>query len=234
MTSKTIRYHYEFTLGDGTQRKFDVRLDSKTLNLVPTKRESCPEWTKLKYFRCPNCSLDEVKHEFCPIAMNLVDLIDFFGSSISYEEVDVLIETEARRYTKHTTLQRGLSSLIGIYMVTSSCPIMEKLKPMVRYHLPFATLNETKYRVMSTYLLAQYFLAKRGKEPDWELKKLVEMYADIRVVNINLCKRLSDVAVQDASLNALNILNSFVETMTFSIDKDMLDEIELLFAAYLR
>lgn len=232
MDNKVITYHYKFTFGDGVEKEFTVKLDNRTLNLIQPEKQSYPKWTELKHFKCPNCSLDEARHKFCPVAVNLVNLGDFFSSSISYEEVDVVIETEARRYTKHTTLQKGLSSLIGIYMVTSGCPVMEKLKPMVRYHLPFATIEETKYRVISMYLLAQYFLFKRGKQPDWELKELVKIYDDIRIVNKNLCKRFTDIGIEDASLNALVSLNCFADSVTFSIDKDLLDEIELIFDAY--
>ena len=55
-------------------------------------------------------------------------------------------------------------SLIGIYMVTSGCPIMDKLRPMARFHLPFASTEETIYRAISTYLLGQYFLEQKGKK----------------------------------------------------------------------
>lgn len=233
-SDEIISYHYKFTFGNGVESEFNVKLDNKTLNLIETGKESYPEWTELKCFKCPNCSLDEEKHEFCPIAVNLVDLVDFFRSSMSYEEVDILIETEERKYMKHATLQDGLSSLIGIYMVTSGCPIMEKLKPMVRHHLPFATIEETKYRVISMYLVAQYFLYKRGKKPDWELKELVKIYEDIGTVNKNFYKRLSHTKIEDASINALVILDSFAGSMTFSISEKMLDEIELLFNAYLK
>ena len=229
-----ITYHYKFTFSNGLEKKFEVRLDKKTLNLINSGREAYPEWTKLQCVKCPNCSLDEDKHEYCPIAVNLIALNDFFKSSISYEEVDLLIESEARGYVKHTTLQKGLSSLIGIYMVTSGCPVMEQLKPMVRHHLPFATLEETKYRVISMYLLAQYFLYKRGKEPDWELKNLAKIYDDIRIVNRSFCQRLTYTKIKDASLNAVVILNNFADFVPFSIDKKLLEELEPLFKAYLK
>jgi len=201
--------------------------------LIQTKRESYPEWTELKYFKCPNCSLDEEQHSFCPVAVNLVDLIDFFQDMISYKEVDLLVQNEERSYLKHTTLQQGISFLVDIYMATSGCPIMEKLKPMVCYHLPFATLRETQYRVMSMYLLAQYFLHRRGRKPDWELKGLVTIYDDIQVVNKVFAKRLAQVKIKDATLNALVKLDMFAKHVSDSINKDLLDEMECLFSAYL-
>ncbi len=65
---------------------------------------------------------------------------------------------------------------MGIYMVTSGCPVMGKLKPMVKFHLPFASGEETSYRMVTMYLLAQFFKYKNGKEPDWDLKNLVKIY----------------------------------------------------------
>ena len=119
-------------------------------------------------------------------------------------------------------------------MVTSGCSIMEKLKPMVRYHLPFATEEETRYRVISMYVLAQYFLFKRGKTVDWELKKLVDIYDDIQTVNKHFCKRLATIQSKDASINALIVLDCFADFVRFSINKKMLDEIEFLFNAYFK
>lgn len=232
-SSKVLTFHYKFTFGSGEEREFITKLDKKTLNLIQTEKKSHPDWAELKKIKCPNCSLNEDEHKFCPIAVNLYELIDSFKDSMSYEEVDVLIETDVRKYMKHTSLQKGLSSLIGIYMVASGCPILEKLKPMVRFHLPFATVEETEYRVLSMYLLAQYFLYKHGSRPDWEMKNLVKIYRDIRIVNENFCKKLSEIGVEDASINALVNLDVFAGFVTFSINQDKLDNIELLFNAYL-
>lgn len=230
---KTVDYHYKFVFSNGSEKKFDIKLDAKTLGLIQTEKKVYPEWAELKCFKCPNCFLDEARNKFCPVAAGLADIIDSFKDSISYEEVDVSIETDARIYVKRTALQKGLSSLMGIYMVTGGCPVMVKLKPMVRFHLPFATIEETAYRVFSMYLLAQYFLRKHGKETDWELKNLVKIYDDIQTINKSFCKRLSHIKVEDASLNAVVILNTFADFVTFSVNENMLDSMEVLFEPYL-
>lgn len=231
-SGRTIDYKYRFRFSNGWEKEFNVRLDNRTLRLIRPKAQSYPEWTNLNYFKCPNCPLEEDKHDSCPLAVNLADIIDAFKESLSYEEVDVSIETEARIYMKHTTLQRALSSLVGIYMVTSGCPVMDKLKPMVRYHLPFATEEETRYRAMTMYLLAQFLLKRRGMNPDWELRNLVCIYEDVRRVNRGFHKRIANIKIKDASINALVILDCFADYIEFSINKDVLDELELLFNAY--
>jgi hypothetical protein len=144
----------------------------------------------------------------------------------------VRIATAERQYVKECSLQEGMSSLIGIYMVTSGCPVMAKLKPMVRYHLPFSTLDETRYRAISMYLLAQYFLARKGRAPDWALQRLVQFYEEVSTVNKHFFQRLTQIRVEDASLNALIRLDAFASTIAFTIDEHLLDELEQLFKAH--
>jgi len=230
--NKALSFQYRFRFDGGFEKKINVKLDKKTLNLIQRKKPSYPKWTELTFFKCPNCPLDEEQHSFCPIAINLVGLVDLFRDMISYKEVDLVIQSEERSYLKHTTLQQGISSLIGIYMVTSGCPIMDKLKPMVHSHLPFATLRETRYRVLSMYLLAQYFLFRRGSQPDWELKNLATMYDDIQIVNKSFFQRLAHIKIKDATLNALVKLDMFAKHISTSINRDSLDEMECLFEAY--
>ena len=139
------------------KRLLRFHLDSRTLELVRNEKSPRPGWAELNFFQCPNCPLQEKHNKYCPVALSIAEMVGFFKDWTSNEEVDLLIETKERNYLQHTTLQNGLSSLVGIYMVTSGCPVMDKLKPMVRFHLPFATGEETKYRAISMYLTAQYF-----------------------------------------------------------------------------
>lgn len=229
-----ITYKYKFILDNRKEKEFLVQLDDETLDLVQAKgKPPYPKWTELKLFKCPNCALDGNKIKHCPTAVNIIGLVDFFRISISYEKVGVEVETEARKYAKQTSLQKAVSSLMGIYMVTSGCPIMEKLKPMVCFHLPFATLEETSYRTISAYLLAQYFLYRKGRTPDWDLKGLTGIYDNVRIVNQNFCRRLSELKIEDAILNALVNLDCFASTVSLSIYKNMLEEIEHLFKVFL-
>lgn len=229
---RTIRYRYHFVFTGGRRKEVDILLDAESMNLIKTRKVSYPPWTELHFHKCPNCRLDEEKHAYCPISANVHELLEAFSDCMSYERAEVLIDSESRRYVAHTTLQRGLGSLIGIYMVTSGCPNMEKLKPMVRYHLPFASEEETVYRVLSMYLLAQYFLQRRGSAPDWAMKKLVEVYREVELVNRGLCKRISNLTTEDGCVNAVIILDCFAKSVITSIDRKMMREIEALFDAY--
>jgi hypothetical protein len=229
---KTLDYRYRFVLGEGVEKEFSIRLDSRTMNVVSERRESYPRWTELSFHKCSNCRLEETQDRYCPIAVNVHDLIEDFKDCVSFDEADLFIDTESRRYMRHTTLQKGLGSLLGIYMVTSGCPVMEKLKPMVRYHLPFATEEETVYRVISMYLFAQYFLFRRGAKPDWELEKLVDIYRDVGILNRCFCGRLKNIGPEDGCVNAVIILDCFAKSVVLSVNHEMIQEIETSFSAY--
>ncbi len=229
---KQLNFHYAFTLPQNQVKEFQVELDPD-LNLIKSHHESYPDWTKLTHHQCDNCPLKPEEHPYCPAAVGLVDVIAAFQTSTSFEEVDVQVESKGRTYVKHTSLQKGLSSLIGIYLATSGCPILEKLKPMVQFHLPFATPDETMYRAISMYLVAQYFVHKQGKVPDWELAHLTELYQEIHQVNRGLAKRLRELQQGDANVNALVILDCFAEVTQFSLSKNKLDEIKRIFQVYL-
>jgi len=233
MIEKSIHFRYRFTLADGEVKEFDLRLDSETLSLITPGRESHPEWTRLSYRQCPNCPLTPPQLQ-CPIAANLVDVVDCFKDFISYDEADIEVATEERIYKKHTSLQKGISSLIGIYMVTSGCPIMDKLRPMVKTHLPFATAEETLYRAFSMYLLAQYYLSRKGRKPDWEFEDLTRIYAEVHVVNKSFCERLEDAHIKDGIVNAVATLDCFAEFVEAPLQRRVLDRMEALFFAYLK
>jgi len=227
---QTLAYKYTFTFDDKREKEFTFNLHRSNLQLLSPERSHFPDWTKLDFHKCPNCPLETNK--YCPAAVGTIELIEFFDDVSSIEEIDVRIETDSRTYSKHTSMQHGVSSMLGICMATSGCPIIAKLKPMARFHLPFASAEETTFRAMSMYLLGQYFLQLRNMEPDWKLKKLEKIYKDIQIVNRSFAGRLKAVAKDDASLNALVILDTFAHFVLFEIDDNILNELENLYSVY--
>ncbi|MDI6757938.1 MAG: hypothetical protein QME32_07975, partial [Endomicrobiia bacterium] len=116
--------------------------------------------------------------------------------------------------------------------VTCGCPIMDKLRPMAYTHLPFANSGETVYRVLGTYLLAQYFLYKDGLTPDWDLENLQNIYEDIRVVNKSFSERVTSVINKDAGVNALVLLDCFAIAATMTISGASVKSLKKIFKAY--
>jgi hypothetical protein len=84
------------------------------------------------------------------------------------------------------------------------------------------------------YLMAQYCVNQRGNQPDWDLTKLADAYENVRVVNENFCKRLRMIEHKDANLNALVVLDIFADSVNFSIDRRMADDLDYLFKGYLK
>ncbi|MGD8778821.1 MAG: hypothetical protein PVH88_07645 [Ignavibacteria bacterium] len=228
-TEKVIRIKYSFNFNDAVEKNFVVNIEKENLKIIIDEKEEYSEWTKLKYFKCPNCPLDLNKHKHCPVAINLIDIIDFFSNMNSYENAEIKVETAQRTYIKKSTVQEGVSSIIGLIMPTSGCPIMGKLKPLVKFHLPFSSLEETEFRIFSMYLIAQYLKNIKGLNPDWELKDLKNIYSDIIVINKNIAQKIAELEKKDASINAVVILNNFADSVSFSIDEKDLWNIEPLF-----
>lgn len=228
MSKQQIVYKYTFVFTEEKKIEFVLTFDSENFNLQTQNVESYPEWTYLSYHKCHICPLNETETKYCPTAVSLVPLINTFSSFTSYENVELRVETPQRIYIKNTTVQKGLSSLIGLYMTTTNCPILSKLKPLARFHLPVATAEETFFRVVSMFLIQQYLLLQQGKTPDWTLKDLTNLYEDIKIVNKSFCDRISSVIEKDASVNALIILNCFAEWIYLTIKKPNLKQIEKL------
>ena len=233
MAEANITFDYEISFPDGRIQNFHIELDPASLALVPVPRETYPAWTKLSCFQCNLCPLDPQKHPRCPVAENLLDATDAFARNLSYKEVSVTIRTPTRNYQRNISLQNALRSLFGIYMATSGCPVLDKLRPLVATHLPFATVTETAYRVLSMYALAQCFILKKGGTPDWEFKNLGKLYQDVEIVNRAFHQRLVSAGFQDANLNAITNLNCYAQFTQMLLEPQGLGRVEHLFAPYL-
>jgi hypothetical protein len=233
-TPRVFTLDFLFQFKNGKEKRINIRIDEETLNLIRPQHKVPPKWAEIEDFLCPHCPIDKSKYKYCPLAVNLNDVISDFTEFRSYEEVDITIQTKERTYYKNTSMQSGLGSLLGIVMVANDCPVLGKLKPMMKYHLPFATLEETDYRILSMYMLAQFVILKKGGEPDWEMENLKDLYEDIKILNQNVSKQLSKIESKDAIVNAVVILNNFAEHLTFLLGKNMMKKLEILFKDWIK
>jgi hypothetical protein len=236
MNENYIVYKYIFELDQSKTKEIQLCLDVNNLDIsVSSPIEKLPYWTKLSCCKCPNCPLDINFYSYCPIAVNILTLANSFNDFVSYQKASVYVETNSRFYSKQTDLQTALSSILGVYMVTSGCPIMDKLRPMVRFHLPFSSYAETQYRAISMYLTGQYLRYKKGKEPDWDLVGFVKMYEEIKKVNRAFSERLQQVNRSNANAFALVILDSFASLITLDaeVNENIPEELESMFKRFL-
>lgn len=230
---KIISFKYKFVFEDGTEKIFKLNLDADKLELIHNNELEKPDWALHDNFACPlECHLKK-ESKYCPIAINIHNIIKQFGSMPSFQKVKVYVETENRTYFKETSLQAGIGSLFGIIMPTSGCPTLGKLKPLVKYHLPFASIDETEFRVFSMYMLAQFLAMKKNIKADWEMKKLKQLYEDIQSINRNIAQRIADLEKLDASINSVIVLNNFADSVSFSLEEN-LSNFEKLFESWLK
>ena len=228
---KTIKIRYYFTLPEGVREAFELQLDAQKIELSIDFPDDMPPWTKLDFHQCPHCPLQPTVHSHCPLAANLVAIVERFEGLLSYKKIEVDVMMEERFITRDVSVQRGISSLMGLLMATSSCPYMAFLKPMARFHLPFANTEETVYRATSMYLVAQYFLHKEGRHADLDLTGLREIYRNIEIVNVAVAKRLRAATETDSAVNAIILLDIFTKAMPVVIEES-LEEIRYLFTPY--
>lgn len=219
---------YRFIFPNNREELIEVNIDKQTMESLHDDSLTPPDWCKLDFHQCPNCPLRTEMHPYCPLARRLVTLIATCQNVLSYDAVKVEVTTPDRLVIKRTTAQRAVSSLMGLEMATSGCPHMTFLKPMARYHLPFATQEETIFRVVSTYLLEQYFRRKQAQSVDLDLENLKKIYGEIRIVNVAMASRLRTTGIQDSAVNAIVLLDIFAKTLPYSIE-DSLEDIRYLF-----
>ena len=228
-----LKFVYIFELTGKGSSRFEILLERETLTLVEEEKTDLPDWTTLKFQRCSICPLKKRQHKHCPIAKNLVGIVEKFADLLSHQKARVTVETEDRTYQKDTTVQAGLSSMLGIVMTTSGCPVMEPLKPMVRFHLPFASIEESIFRMTSMYLLAQYLREQEGLSHDWDLNGLAQIYSDVSKANKDFSQRLAEAAEKDANVNALVMLDVFA-SMVQLVAEDAVGELKPYYSAYLK
>lgn len=230
--SAHLKIQYLFRFKNGDTREIALLLDENSLALVSEKNTMSSFWSQLAFHQCSVCPLDPAFHPDCPIALHLNSIVEIFLNYNSYDEVTVEVNDSQRRYVKETSLQHGLGPLMGIIMASGGCPVMEPLRPLVRFHLPFSSMEETEFRIVSMYLIAQYFRDKHGEKPDWSLAGLQVIYNKVGEVNKSFAGRLRAASTKDASVNALIVLDCFAKAVPFAV-RTTLRDYEKYFESYI-
>ena len=228
-----ITFQYCFSFTDSSEEVFEIKLNPKDLILLNSNDKPLPEWTKLDFFQCKNCPLNIEQWPHCPLSASLVNVVNRFERFLSYNETGMKVVTKERIIYQKTTVQRGVSSMLGLIFATSGCPHLAYFKPMARFHLPLASEEETIYRATSMFLLAQYFLKHEGKPIDYELEGLGKIYNNLKVVNSAIAHRLRQASKTDSTLNAIVLLDVHAHTIPYVI-KSHMSEIQYMFEPFLK
>ena len=228
----TVKIQYIFTRDAGVRDSFDIKLATDTVTILDIRPDDPPAWTRLTFHQCPHCGLTSDQHPYCPAALSLAPIVKKFDGLHSHDELSVEIITAERKIRQQTTAQRAIGSMMGLVFATSGCPHAAFFRPMARFHLPLASEEETVYRAVSMYLLAQYFKQKQGDETDFDLNGLAAIYSNIQIVNKTIAERLRAATETDSSINAVIFLDMYAKAMPYAI-KTALDEVRYLFTPYL-
>lgn len=219
-----VLYRLQFTSGEPAEC---------VLRVGPAVPElEAPEWARLGFCQCSNCPLDAAVIAYCPFALALAQPLALLVGRNSYDPVRVTIDWRGRTLRQESTLQRVLSSLIGLLGATSGCPHTRPLRAMAQFHQPFSQGDETLFRVLGSYLLGQFLRARKGLPADFKLDRLAELYSQLRQVNRGLARRLQHASATDQGVNGL-ILLDVLAGETQDMLKDLDKTLGPIFSAYL-
>ena len=228
MMKETFTITYKFTLPDNTEELFELEFDEQRIEITNDFKEPPPPWTELEHHQCPHCPLRPEDHPFCPVALNLTTAIDRFDHLMSFDGILVNVISSERQVTYKTTAQEGISSLMGLLIAGSSCPMTHFFKPMARFHLPFANKDETLWRAAATFLLARFFTDRGLQRSDMDLQGLVSIYDNVTILNDYMVERVRSVTSKDSAVNALVHLDVFAKFLTPPLE-DTLNQIRPIF-----
>ncbi|EIJ42856.1 hypothetical protein BegalDRAFT_1988 [Beggiatoa alba B18LD] len=217
---------YTFTMDDGKVLNYKVEFYRPREHLL--EQDKYPHWTLLEFHQCPNCPLQKSHYSHCPPAIDAYEILLGFADIISCHEVDIHVKTPEREYFKRTDAQTGLRAIIGFVMASSACPLLSKMRGMAYYHLPFASLDETVFRVTASYMLEQYYNHKKNRAVDLDFTNLKQRFKETQTVNYHFLERIRAATEADSNLNVLATLFTISSMLSLSLERHLKD-IEYLF-----
>jgi len=103
------------------------------------------------------------------------------------------------------------------------------MRGLAYFHLPFASLDETVFRLASSYLLQRYYRSKRdGTLLDDNFEDLKAYFREVQTVNYHFLDRIREGCKEDSNLNVLATLFTISSMISLALERH-LKEIEHLF-----
>jgi uncharacterized protein DUF6901 len=225
---ETLHIRYGFDLPDGSKKHVDLRFDPGNFRLTNELPAAPPFWTELNFSQCANCPLNSAEHTHCPSALHMAPAVESLKELVSFDTVGVTVTQAERTVHAETSAQQAMSSVLGLIMATSGCPWTDRLRPMARFHLPFASEAETVYRSVCMFLLARDLVGAGGSSGFAELK---DLYENLHVVNRDMSRRLGAATRTDPARNAMALLDSYTTLLPAALETS-LQELKPLFDAW--
>ena len=226
--SEALTIIYRFDLPDGSAKTLEFAFDAVDFKMLKAPPDPPPFWTELAFSRCANCPLDEGLNPHCPAALQLASALEPLSELVSFDAVGVTVTQAERTVYAQTSAQQAMSSVIGLVMATSGCPWTDHLRPMARFHLPFASEAETLYRSIGMFLLAR---AIAGSDESQGFAALEALYENLHVVNRDMSRRLGAAARTDPARNAMALLDAYTTLLPAALERS-LDDLRPLFDAW--
>ena len=226
--SHELEIRYRFDLPDGTRKHVHLKFSAAEFRLLNATPAEPPFWTELKFSQCANCPLNPAEHKYCPAALQMAPVIDPLKDLVSFDTVGVTVLQADRKIHAETSAQQALSSVLGLIMATAGCPWTARLRPMARFHLPFANEAETLYRTVCSFLLARELIGAGGSHGFAALK---ELYENLHIVNRDMARRLGAATRTDPARNAMALLDSYTALLPAALESS-LEELKPLFDAW--
>lgn len=220
LTNKSYKVDYRLELENGSSMSYEVEISKDNYISKAELADKPPEWTKLENNKCSNCTLSG--SEYCPVALRLANPVQRFAALVSHAPTTTTVTTPERTYLKKVDVQEALRSLFGLIMATSGCPSMKPFKFMARYHMPFASIEETISRITATYLLRQLFKNPGAMELPIDLSEIDRLYATMQTINDHMARRLRQAETADGTMNAIVILSAYSSVIPIVIKKELM------------
>ena len=210
---------YRFTF-DGERYVLDKECDAP------------PPWAELGFKQCKHCPYQAGSApKYCPAAYQLSLIVNDVDHLVSFDRVFVKVTSQQRIIQQESSVQEVVGSILGLILASSGCPHTEFLLPMARFHLPFASAEETLWRACGSFLLAQHF---RGEDnaPQELLQDILRRYEHLEIINASLVKRLKSQVSSDACPNAIVLLDNYAKHFPHYLDKSI-ERLKPLYSAFL-
>ncbi|EME70054.1 hypothetical protein H261_10244 [Paramagnetospirillum caucaseum] len=218
---------YRFTIDGGTTETVSLTMRQADFTIEPSE-QPLPHWTALAFHPCKDCPLPPDEGAICPFAGVLSGFIGRFDRYDSFQMADVEVISPLRTVTSRRSLQQGMASLVGLAGAVSGCPRLAFFRPMARFHLPFASEEETLFRIFSTFLLGRYLEAGGNGMIGLDVAGLREHSAAAEKVNHGMADRIRAAFTKDAVVNAIVILDIFAQAVPYVMN-DALAELRYLY-----
>ena len=192
-------YYLEFT-----DSKMDFHLTIPDHAACPNDRpkSAVPDWARLSCHQCSHCKLTGVSAEYCPPACDMIDLVEHFSNSHSYDTVHLHMWKNGEMHTIRTDLQRALSYLYPAILASSACPYAVLLSPMKKFGKPFPDLEDFLFYALSFGLIRNYLHDDQNRKTE-DMLPASDQAHTVALIFHGLLLRIRQSSMSDASVNAL-------------------------------